>query len=77
MLVPVEAEVTAVADLHTPIGVYTQKSWHEDLAGARHVIAPKCQRSMKLLVFRSDRSIFPAFNVQRLTALMLLLCSEI
>ena len=77
MLVPVEAEIAVVADLHTPLGVYTQKSLHDDLAGARHAIAPKCQRSMKLLVFTSDRSIFPAFNVQRLTALMLLLCSEV
>lgn len=77
MLVPVEAKITAIADPYISIRVYTQKSLHDGLADARHAIAPKCQRSMKLTVFRSHRSIIPAFNVQRLTALVLLLGSEV
>lgn len=77
MLVLVEVKMTAVADPHIPIRVYTQKRLHDDLADARYAIAPKCHRSMKLTVFRSHRSIIPAFNVHRLTALVLLLCSEV
>ena len=64
MLLPVEAEITAVANLHTLITVYTQDGWHDDLAGQGHAIALTCQRSMKLTVFRSHRSIIPVLNVQ-------------